>query len=641
LDIINKKWLSSSKMNCVDQNNSNLGINQSFSKYLLVCALVAVTSCTSTSPKLALDSNFPAPIAGTDSSCVNDKLNHCAISSPLLDAGIALYAEGKNLSGEHYVTNLTVGHEALILRIHMIRAARKSIELQTYIWANDETGLLIYSELLAAAKRGVKVRIVADQLYSVADPANAARVAVAHENLQVKLYNPLGQKAVASKMDKIRGVFSDFSSLNHRMHNKQMVIDGSIGVAGGRNIENRYFDLDAEFNYLDRDVLVVGPTVDNMVKSFNEYWDDPISRDLYQLEDVHTHFFTDGIQNKFSALSIPSLSGFDELIKSAMDGQFIRSTFLDKAHRFDDVSFIADRPQKPYIKDKDADLRVLGELASVLKSARQSVLMQTPYFVLSGPAYKVFEKLREDNPDINYVVSTNSLASTDHYLVYALSFKRKKRNVKDLGFKIHEMKPIPGDIETLVPRYPLLSQYGFSSETKTADSAESRVGEKFDPVPIEQAGPRFCMHSKTMVIDSETSIIGSHNFDPRSLYINTELTLIIRNKDFAREVEQGIRKINEPQNSWLIAKRQKVPFLGQISGLFASISRILPIFDLWPFRYTTAYELEQGKLPVSTDHPDFYSNYRNVGQFPGTTLGDNQLKTILVSGFGAIAEPQM
>ncbi len=628
-------------MNQVDQHKSKFSNNQTIPVCFLLCVVIVQAACTSTPPKLSHDNKYPEPIVHSDLSCTDDALNHCAVSSPLQDAANALDSGDENLSGKHYVTNLAIGDQALILRVHMIRAARKSIELQTYIWANDETGFLIYSELLSAAKRGVKVRVIADQLYSVSDPANAARAAVAHENFKVKLYNPLGQKAVASGMDKIRGAFSDFSTLNHRMHNKLMVIDERIGVAGGRNIENRYFDLDAEFNYLDRDVLVIGQVVNDMVASFNEYWSDPIAVDLHQLEDVHAHLFTDGLQNKLSPISIPDLPLFDELIKSAEDENFINTNFLEKAHMVDDVTFTADRPQKPYLKDKEADLRVLGELADVVKSARQSVVMQTPYFVLSKPAYKVFHNLRKSNPGIRYIVSTNSLASTDQYLVYALSFKRKKRNVKNLGFQIHELKPVPGDIATLVPRYSDLSQQGISAEIHGFDSEQANQGDRFDPVPIEQEGPRFCMHSKTLVVDSATAVIGSHNFDPRSLYLNTELTLTVRDEGFAKEVEQDILKINEPQNSWIIAKRRKVPLLGHISGLFASISRLLPVFDLWPFRYTTAFELREGKVPVSSDHPDFYTNYQNVGQFPGAKLGDDQLKTILVSGFGAIAEPLM
>jgi len=625
----------------VNKNKSDSNNMLQITGWLLAIAIIVLSACTSTAPKIAPVDFYPEPVAGSELTCSDDQLNHCALSSPLIDVIDTLYNGGGYHTGKHLVTNLAIGDQALILRIHMIRAARKNIEVQTYIWAKDETGALIYSELLAAAKRGVKVRVIADQLYSISDPENAAKVAVAHENLQIKLFNPLGQKAVASTMDKIRGALFDFSTLNHRMHNKLMVFDKQIGITGGRNIENRYYDMDPEFNFLDRDVLVIGPAVKDMANSFDEYWNDPITVELHQLEDVHTHLFTDGVQNKQPPVSVPDLSLFDELIESAEDLEFIKARFLDMAHTVDDVSFTADRPQKAFIKDKESDLRVIGELANVVKGAKESVVMQTPYFILSKPAYNVFHELREIKPDLKFIVSTNSLASTDQYLVYALSFKRKKRNVEKLGFQIYELKPVPGDITMLVPRYSYLTQHDTSAEKLEYESVGSNGRQQFSPVPIEQEGPRFCIHAKSLVIDSRIAVIGSHNFDPRSLYLNTELTLTVRDEAFAKEIELGILQITQPQNSWVIAKRRKVPLLGQISGLFASISRVLPVFDLWPFRYTALFELQDGKKPVSPDHPDFFSNYHNVGQFPGTKLGDNQIKTLLVSGFGAIAEPLM
>ena len=154
-------------------------------------------------------------------------------------------------------------------------------------------------------------------------------------------------------------------------------------------------------------------------------------------------------------------------------------------------------------------------------------------------------------------------------------------------------------------------------------------------------GPRIGIHSKSLVIDEVVAVIGSHNFDPRSIGTNTEVTLTIRDKAFAKELSNSIRQYIAPQNSWTIAKRQHVPIIGYITETSETISQLLPVFDIWPFRYTTSFELRDGMQPVSIDDPDFYKHYEVVGQFPGTSLSDDQLKTILVSGFGAVAEPLM
>ena len=136
-------------------------------------------------------------------------------------------------------------------------------------------------------------------------------------------------------------------------------------------------------------------------------------------------------------------------------------------------------------------------------------------------------------------------------------------------------------------------------------------------------------------------MIGSHNFDPRSAVINTEVLLIVWDREFAAAVTDSIRRATVPQNSWLIARRQKVPLIGHLSGFLETLSRMLPIFDIWPFRSTASFELREGMQPVPPDHPEFYTRYRDVGQFPEVRLSDRKIKTLLMSAFGAPAEPLM
>ena len=420
-----------------------------------------------------------------------------------------------------------------------------------------------------------------------------------------------------------------------------MVFDGRIGIVGGRNIENKYYDYDLHFNFIDRDVLVIGPVAQDMVKSFNEYWDNDITVELHQLHDVHENLFSNGIQNLFGELELLDLGLFDNLVGRSVDYEYINKQFVETSYLVDNVKFSSDHPEKAFLKNGEAEDQTIQDLTNIIDNAKTSLLMQTPYFILSNPAYKFFLNKRKQNPEIKFIAVTNSLASNDHYVVYALSFKRKKRNVKKLGFQIHEMKSVPNDIESLVPRYRSLLEVSDEQESTNMSNNMSELTEQFQPVQITEAGPRFCIHAKTLVVDSSIAMIGSHNFDPRSLKINTESTLIIYDINFARAVQENIEIITAPQNSWVIAKRQKVPVLGLISGILENISRLLPVFDLWPFRYTSSFELLEGKTPVAITHPDFYQHYRDVGQFPQTAMGDRQLRTYMVSAFGAVAEPQM
>ena len=132
--------------------------------------------------------------------------------------------------------------------------------------------------------------------------------------------------------------------------------------------------------------------------------------------------------------------------------------FVKNIHSVTDIEFIADRPQKPFIEDDEADIDTSRSIAQAIRNAEHSVLMQTPYFIISNTAYQLFKELREEKPDIEYSLSTNSLASADHYYVYALSFKRKKRNVKNLKFGIHELKPRQEDVEHFIPVYSELEK---------------------------------------------------------------------------------------------------------------------------------------------------------------------------------------
>ncbi|HIF52147.1 MAG TPA: phospholipase D family protein [Thiotrichaceae bacterium] len=608
---------------------------------VLITFMLLISACSSVKVIEEQQELLPRVVANTELSCPQSNISRCSIDSPLKDLADELFSSTSN--NLHSATILDVGEKSLIARIHLIRAARESIEVQTYIWANDEIGGLFAQELIAAAKRGVRVRIIGDQLYSGNDPANLAAVALLHENFQVKLYNPLQHKATLSTMDAVKSLFTDFSKLNHRMHNKVMVFDGRIGITGGRNIENAYYNWDEEYDFLDRDVLIVGSAAGDMQKSFNRYWDDPITVELDQLSDVREHLFDNNKQKTLPDLIFPDSKDFDEVILNATNNTYITKQFIETAHSVSDVLFLADRPQKPFIKDAEADLNTSKKLRQVIEDAKQSVLMQTPYFLISNSAYKLFSDLRENNPDIDFTVSTNSLASIDQYIIYALSFKRKKRNVKDLQFKIHELKPNPDDIEKMMPRYTKLAKHSNPDERRSEFDPEGDTEfDRYDTVAIDSVdGPRIGIHSKSLVIDNEISVIGSHNFDPRGVGLNTEVTLTIRDKAFAEELSKSIHQYIAPQNSWTIAKRQHVPILGFITETLETISRMLPVFDIWPFRYTSSFELRDGMQPVTMDDPNFYEHYESVGQFPGTSLSDEQLKTILVSGFGVVAEPLM
>ncbi len=188
-----------------------------------------------------------------------DRPDACALSSPFHALAERALGESRPNAPVHFVELLDRGEDSLLLRIHLIRAATRSIDVQTYIFEEDDAGFLMLDELVKAARRGVKVRVIVDQLFSLDDIELLAQLARAHVNFELRVYNPTFHKASTPPLEFAMGILCCFAEFNQRMHNKILLIDGKIGITGGRNYQNRYFDWDDEFDYRDRDVLVAGP----------------------------------------------------------------------------------------------------------------------------------------------------------------------------------------------------------------------------------------------------------------------------------------------------------------------------------------------------------------------------------------------
>ncbi|HEX5122577.1 MAG TPA: phospholipase D family protein, partial [Rhodanobacteraceae bacterium] len=503
---------------------------------------------------------------------------HCPIDSPYQ----ALVADAEAASTPdapvHYVNLLETGEDALLLRIHLIRAARRSIDIQTFIWAEDDAGWLVLDELIAAARRGVHVRVIVDQLFSIDDIEWLSRIAEAHQNLELKVYNPTFDKAVTQPIEFAAGLVCCFSRFNQRMHNKLFLIDGEIGIAGGRNIENRYFDWDQTFDYRDRDVLVAGPVAGReMQASFDTFWVHRRAVPLTRLNDVNQRIVTDA--GRAAALTPPA--GIDwarigSLRARATDAAYVHALFTADALRVGRVEYFSDSPDKPEHPESPAAEALTQHIADLLRGAEREVVFQTPYLVLSSRAQKIFHALEKRTPRVPVIVSTNSLASTDAFYVYALSHKYKKRYLKRYGFEIHEFKPFPGDADTFVRDYDRL--------TGGLDTAEYH---RYGRAPLKRGGVRLGMHAKSLVIDGSVALIGSHNFDPRSDDYNTESGFIIHDTTVALRVRAAVLRDSEPANAWVIAKRHGDPIVENVNEAIADVSAALPLFDLWPFRYAT------------------------------------------------------
>ncbi len=508
----------------------------------------------------------------------------------------------------HYVNILNTGQNALLARIHLIRAAQKSICIQTYIWGNDDIGKLFISELVAAAKRGVQVKLLIDPWASYKDPQWVASVSEVHSNLELKYYNPNAKEIYPSTLDIIRESVLNFKQVNQRMHNKLFIVDEKIGITGRRNYENDYYDRGNEKNFKDRDALIVGPVVKKMMKSFWEFWNYSLSVQGKDLLDVRECLE----KENFSPSNISSCfcleNHIDELKKIAMDEGTIQSYFINKSFAVKKVQFVADYPGKNQSSTLEGGGIVCDEFLKFKKKAKKSITAQTPYLVLDQRSIENIKEIREQQSDIEFLISTNSLASTDNIYTYSYACKHRKRYVKKLNFRIFELKPFPKDYNKMI---------GYQKSKK--------VG--------------LCVHAKTFVIDSAAVWIGSFNFDARSLNLNTETALIIEDNNVANAVKKNILVDISPQNSWTVGRQDKVPLISYFSGFMCKIIKYIPVKFKWPFCYTSNYELKKNKKPVPFYHEQFHDHYKSVGPYPDFNYTIREIEVMLLKALIEFARP--
>ncbi len=555
------------------------------------------------------------------------RADRCATPSPLL--ALAL---NPLLPKQHHVGLLNHNEDSLVLRIHLIRSAQKSIDLQTFIFSHDDAGKLVLGELLLAAERGVKVRVLADQLFSIDSATVLAGIARHHVNFEFRVYNPTFGEASTAPLEFAAGIVCCFKRFNQRMHNKLLLIDGEIGINGGRNIDDRYFNWSATFNYQDRDVLVIGPATGAMRESFNTYWRHQQTVPVLKLADVSRKLAEQGsIAEKFRIEPFVQSERIANVRARASSDDFIREEFVDKLFQVEHVEYFSDLPNKPFESHPDYDRDMTDRLIGLLANAKSQVSLQTPYLVFSKRAQKILRRLAEKKPQVEVEVSTNSLAATDAFYVYAISHKYKRRYLTHLNLKIYEYRPWPKSVSSDTAAKKKIHQQA----NPAVRDGYGRLKRK-RPVPlISPEIVRRGLHAKSMVVDEKISMIGTHNFDPRSDYLNTESGVVIWDAAFAKSLTQSIRADMMPEQAWVIARKPELPWVGKINDMISRFSEQLPLFDFWPFRYTTNFELKPGCEPLPIDHVDFYQCYEAVGDFPEVDSSSKRIYTLMVTAFGA------
>ena len=607
----------------------------------LLLATLLLQGCALSRAQIHRADTIVASTIDRTSSC--DQPDHCAVPSPLLDGAMQALARSTSEHPVHVVTLLNESEPALAARVNLIRAAKHSIDVQTYIWSQDDVGELMLNELVNAARRGVKVRILADQLFSLDSLDLLDQLSRVSPNLQVRLYNPTFHKAHTRPFEFVAGIICCFAKFNQRMHNKVLLVDDSIGITGGRNYEDRYFNWDDSFDYVDRDVMVGGPAARKMAASFTVFWQHKRAVPLTHLRDVNKRIVSDQDVPRWPTPHYRVPQRVAQLQQAAEDPSWLNAWLVEPSLRVSRVDFFSDLPAKTENPDKQRALDFTRHIMRMIGSAKHEVLLQTPYLVMSKRAREIFQRLHQQPTPPRIIVSTNSLASTDAFAVYAISYKHRKRYLTEFGFEIHEMKPhAPGPAVDNELANLGIDRDDLPAETASPISASEvrshllgSRGSNNRPAPLRSSGRRFGLHAKSIVIDDNFAMVGSHNFDPRSDHYNTEAGVIVYDPRFADRLRRNIMRDTQPENAWVIAARKPgLPVITDINDAIGAVSEGLPLFDLWPFRYATSFDLKPECQPLRATDPDFYACYRPVGDFPDVALSPKLIITRLFTAFG-------
>lgn len=421
------------------------------------------------------------------------------------------------------------GEDALQARAWLVDHAQQSIEVQYFIWSIDNIGTLAAEALLRAAERGVKVRVIVDDL--LIDAPDKSLLALAkHPNIDIRIYNP--QHKVGTPFYKrALNTVTDFRGVNQRMHDKTFIVDGKLAITGGRNMADEYFDYDQEYNFRDRDALLLGEAVNQMRASFENFWNSELSAPVETLYDgfglMQKNMRVDDseVRQVYESLHAYAKSpeNFAPEVRAAIAATPEMFPRLSREVKWGRVDFIHDMPGKNGNRVRlDGGGMTTQALARLVEGARSRIVIQSPYLVLSDKAVSLFSKALARGVRVR--INTNSLASTDNMQAYS-GYRNQRGKLLKMGLEIYEYKPDPANQIGLMPR-----------------------------AALKDKPPVFAIHAKSMVVDSRIAFIGTYNFDPRSENLNTEAGVVIHDETLAQAVEKSIEADMQAGNSWNAAK---------------------------------------------------------------------------------------
>jgi putative cardiolipin synthase len=411
--------------------------------------------------------------------------------------GRAVAADVAANPGKTGVHPLPEGHAAFAARVLLAAAAEKSIDAQYYIWHGDQVGYLLFEALWRAAERGVRVRLLLDDLNTGGlDPTIAALDA--HPNIEVRLYNPLVQRGA-----RMLNFLTDFTRVNRRMHNKSFTVDNQVSVVGGRNIANEYFGAGSGVVYADLDVIAVGAAVREVSKEFDLYWNSPSAYPAASFVGPPGPDGAANLEARFAATRAdPESVAFLEAARSTSLVRDLLGRQL--ALEWTLARVVYDDPAKTLDTTARTDVLLFPELVRTMGRAGKSFDLISPYFVPGeeGTAALVMQASK----GVKVRILTNSLASSEANVVHS-GYAKRREDLLRAGVQLYEIKP---------------------TAAREARDEKAKLG----------SSSSAALHAKTFAVDRSRIFVGSFNFDQRSARLNTEMGLVIDSPTLAQRLAE-------------------------------------------------------------------------------------------------------
>ncbi|HKX99516.1 MAG TPA: phospholipase D family protein [Steroidobacteraceae bacterium] len=408
---------------------------------------------------------------------------------------------------------LSDGSEAFLIRMQSARLATQSLDVQTYIWHADLTGAYLGQVLLDAADRGVRVRLLVDDLDARAKNDGFAALA-AHPNIDVRLFNPWATRK--GKLSQAGEGALNFDRINRRMHNKSWIADNRIAVAGGRNVGDEYFGAGEEVNFVDLDFVMLGPVVRDVSETFDRFWN---SASAYPMEILDPEGVDEAALMRLrNRLAERAAEASESRYANALRGENLvqRMAAGEWPVRWSSsYRFVSDDPEKVSMKKRDVKRTHVGvTLVPMLQAARERVAIISPYFVPGDEVTAAFTRMAGGGKSVR--ILTNSLVANDVAAVHG-GYSRHRKALLKGGVQLWEMKPGGGAGGASV--------FGSSGAS---------------------------LHTKAFVVDGEKLFVGSYNLDPRSTWLNCEQGVLVEDAVLARELETIFERQIGGSHAWRV-----------------------------------------------------------------------------------------